>query len=199
MSGAPPPAGAVQQGDRLALIFQELLTAVVRVRAGRQHVPDAGVFRAQVLEAVRLAEEQAQRKGYSAQQARYAVFAIVAFLDETVLNSPDPVFRDWARRPLGQEMFQRHEAGETFFQHVRTLLMGDDSQATADVLEIYQLCLLLGYRGRYGFGREGELRAIEDRIGEKLQRIRLVLFLIYRAFLSAGIAGLAASVAGRAA
>jgi type VI protein secretion system component VasF len=34
------------------------------------------------------------------------------------------------------------------------------------------LCLLLGYRGRYGAGNEGNLRAIQDRVNEKIQRIR---------------------------
>jgi type VI secretion system protein ImpK len=37
---------------------------------------------------------------------------------------------------------------------------------------VHQLCLLLGYRGRYGSDREGDVRAIIDRISEKLRRIR---------------------------
>ena len=172
MTVASPEAGPTPYADRLALLLQELLTAVVRIRAGREQVPKLEAFRAQVLEAIGLARDSARRKGYSEEQTETAVFAVVAFLDEAVLNSSNPVFRDWPRRPLQEELFKGHVAGETFFQYVRDLLMGDNSQPTADLLEVYQLCLLLGYRGRYGAGNEGNLRAIQDRINEKIQRIR---------------------------
>ncbi len=158
--------------NRLSLVFQELLTAIVRIRAGRQQVPNADAFRARSLELLRQAEEDARRRGYSGDDARLGVFAVVAFLDESVLHSADPVFRDWPRRPVQEELFKGHVAGETFFQNIRGLLTADDSPRIADLLEVYQLCLLLGYRGRYGPGREGELRGIADRIAEKIRRVR---------------------------
>ena len=158
--------------NRLSLVFQELLTAIVRIRARRQQVPNADAFRARSLELLRQAEEDARRRGYSGDDASLGVFAVVAFLDESVLHSADPIFRDWARRPIQEEMFKGHVAGEKFFQNIRGLLTADDSPRTADLLEVYQLCLLLGYRGRYGPGREGELRAIADRISEKIRRVR---------------------------
>ena len=158
--------------NRPAQVLQELLTAIVRIRAGRQQLPNAEAFRGRCLELLRQAEADARRRGSSGADARLAVFAVVAFLDESVLNSSNPIFRDWPRRPLQEELFKGHVAGETFFQNIRDLLLADDSPRTADLLEIYQLCLLLGYLGRYGPGREGELRAVEDRIAEKLARIR---------------------------
>jgi type VI secretion system protein ImpK len=156
----------------MAVLMQEILTAIVRIRAGREQVPNLDGFRAQVLEALGAAREQARRKGYSEEQTRYAVFAAVAFLDEAVLSSANPVLAGWRGRPLQEELFKGHVAGETFFQSVRDLLTGDNAQRTADLLEVYQLCLLLGYRGRYGAGREGDLHAIQDRISEKIVRIR---------------------------
>lgn len=172
MTGAPPETSPTPYLDRMAVLMQELLTAVVRIRAGREQVPNLDGFRAHVLEALGAAREQSRRKGYSEEQTRYAVFALVAFLDEAVLSSANPVLAGWRGRPLQEELFKGHVAGETFFQYVRDLLTGDNSQRTADLLEVYQLCLLLGYRGRYGAGREGDLHAIQDRIGEKIVRIR---------------------------
>lgn len=172
MTGAPPDTSPTPHLDRIAVLMQELLTAVVRIRAGREQVPNLDGFRAHVLGALGAAQEQARRKGYSEEQTRYAVFSVVAFLDEAVLSSANPVLAGWRGRPLQEELFKGHVAGETFFQYVRDLLTGDNSQRTADLLEVYQLCLLLGYRGRYGAGGEGNLRAIQDRIGEKIVRIR---------------------------
>jgi type VI secretion system protein ImpK len=172
MTGAPPETSPTPYLDRMAVLMQELLTAVVRIRAGREQVPNLDAFRAHVLEALGAARDQARRKGYSEEQTRYAVFAVVAFLDEAVLSSANPVLAGWRGRPLQEELFKGHVAGETFFQYVRDLLTGDNSQRTSDLLEVYQLCLLLGYRGRYGAGREGDLHAVQDRIGEKIVRIR---------------------------
>jgi len=172
MTGAPAETNPVPHLDRIALLFQELLTVVVRIRADREQVPHLNSFRSQALEVLAAARARARRRGYSEEQTQYAVFAVVAFLDETVLSSSNPVLAGWRGRPLQEELFKGHVAGETFFQYVRDLLMGDNSQQTADLLELYQLCLLLGYRGRYGSGGEGSLRAIQDRIAEKTLRIR---------------------------
>ena len=42
----------------------------------------------------------------------------------------------------------------------------------ADVLELHELCLLLGFRGRYGAGDRGALHSIAAQINERIRRIR---------------------------
>ena len=170
MAGAEKPAEA--RSENLALLFQEILTAVVRIRAGRESVSDPESFRAQLRGALGAADAESRRRGYSADEARLSVLAVVAFVDESVLNSANPIFRDWPRRPLQEELFGGHVAGETFFQNLKYLLTQNDAGRIADVLEVYLLCLLLGYRGRYSAGREGDLQAVGDRIAEKIRRIR---------------------------
>jgi type VI secretion system protein ImpK len=163
---------AAARPDNLALIFQEFLTVVVRLRAGRQSVANAATFRAQVKEALRMAGDAARKAGYSSEHVRLAILAVVALLDETVLNSNHPIFQDWPRRPLQEELFGGHVAGETFYSNLRGLLTGDDAPDVVDVLEIYELCLLLGYQGRYSAGGEGDLEAIRARMAEKIARVR---------------------------
>jgi type VI secretion system protein ImpK len=99
-----------------------------------------------------------------------AIFALVAFLDESALSSRNPVFADWARLPLQTELFHHHDAGEIFFQELNATLARDDSTQTADMLEVYYLCLLLGFKGRYSAG--GDLRSIMAGIQEKIRRVR---------------------------
>jgi len=42
----------------------------------------------------------------------------------------------------------------------------------ADVLEVYLLCLLLGFQGRYSGGKKGELEAITDSVRMRIEYIR---------------------------
>jgi type VI secretion system protein ImpK len=158
--------------DGLAILLQETLTATVRLRSGRQHVADAQSFRAQLREALRIAEQQAGSAGYSAGGFSLAAFAVVAFLDESILNLQNPVFAGWPGKPLQDELFGGHVAGETFFENLSRLLAQPDSPELADVLEVYQLCMLLGYRGRHAMGTQGELSASVAAVREKMRRIR---------------------------
>jgi type VI secretion system protein ImpK len=104
---------------------------------------------------------------------RVGTFAIVAFLDESILNSQNAAFTDWQRKPLQEELFGVHVAGEIFFRNVERLLGRPDSEPLADLLEVHQLCMLLGFRGRYSAsGTAGEVRSILQQIEEKIRRIR---------------------------
>jgi type VI secretion system protein ImpK len=152
--------------------LQEVLTAIVRLRSNRQAVSDANSFRIHMREALKSADQEARKRNYSADAIQLAIFAVVAFLDESILNSRNPLFADWPRKPLQEELFGTHMAGEVFFQNLQKLLGHTDSPDLADLLEVYYLCVLLGFGGRYSMGNKGDLRAIMDAVGEKIRRIR---------------------------
>ncbi len=165
------PVGGRRQ-ENMALVFQEILTAVARLRSNRQAVSDAEAFRGHMRNALKTAESEAIRRGYSAEDVRQAQFAVVGFLDESALNSNSPAFADWARRPMQEEMFGGHFAGEIFFQNLESLMGRRESPELADLLEIYHLCLLLGYEGRYRISGRESLRPITEGVGDKIRRIR---------------------------
>jgi type VI secretion system protein ImpK len=171
-SQQPPQQPSHRRRDNLALVYQNVLTVIARLRAKRQSIADAGAFRTQFRGALRQAEKEGISKLYPQDDVRLATFAIVAFLDESILTSNEPVFSDWSRMPMQEEIFGHSEAGEVFFQHVDQLLRRGDSHASADVLEIYSLCILLGYRGKYGLGDRSSSRGVLDSIAEKIRRIR---------------------------
>ena len=166
------PAAGGRRPENLALFFQEVLTAIERLRANRQSVTDAQAFRQHNREVLRTAANQAAGAGYDPEDVKSATFAVVAFLDESVLNSQNPIFSDWLRKPLQEELFGTHVAGEVFYQNLQKLLTRPDSADLADVLEVYFLCLLLGFGGRYGGGNRGELKQVLDATAEKIRRIR---------------------------
>lgn len=169
---ASSQSAVARRRENLALVFQEILTVSGRLRTGRQTVADAATFRYNILEGLKSADQQARAQGYNGEDIKLAVFAVVAFVDESVLNARNPIFADWPRRPLQEELFGHHVAGEIFFQNLKDLLGRSDSQDLADVLETYHLCLLLGFAGRYSLGARGELKAIIDATADKIRRIR---------------------------
>lgn len=167
---AAPGEGASRRGQ-LALSLQEAFTTIARLRANRQVAADAESFRAGIKQVLSAAEAEARQAGYGGDDVRLALFAVIAFLDETVLNSGQPMFADWPRRPLQEEVFGVHMAGELFFQYLQQLLQRQDSEDLADVLEVFELCLLLGFKGRYSATRGGELQLLAAQVSEKIERV----------------------------
>src|SRR5918999_6546832 len=177
-SVAPTPAsvgahdGASPRRGQLALTLQEAFTAIVRLRSNRQVAANVEAFRAQMKHVLAAAEQEARRIGYAGDDVRYALFALIAFIDESVLNSPHPMFAGWGRRPLQEEVFGGSTAGELFFQYPQQLPGRQDSEDLADVLEVYQLCLLLAFKGRYSVTHGSELQVIAGHVAQKIERAR---------------------------
>jgi type VI secretion system protein ImpK len=169
---AMPPSGSRGRRGQLALSVQEFLTAATRMRTGQQIPADTEAFRAHLRRLVRTVDEDGRRAGYASPDTRYALYAVIAFLDETVLNAGHAGFDGWAMRPLQEEIFGKQVAGEAFFQYLNQLLARDDSEDVADVLEVYLLCLLLGFRGRYVTATPDVVNGVIDRVRARVERIR---------------------------
>jgi type VI secretion system protein ImpK len=171
---SPPRATApsTQPAGLLALTLQEAFTVTIRLRANRQVATDADSFRIHIKQLLASADHEARRLGYSGEYVRLAVYAYIAFLDESILNSQQAMFAAWPRQPLQEEVFGDHIAGETFFRHLEDLLSQQDSPELADVLEVFQLCMLLGFRGRYAMGDPSGLQSRITAVQQKILRIR---------------------------
>jgi type VI secretion system protein ImpK len=154
------------------LAFEELLTAIVRLRSNRQSVSDAEAFKTRVRTALHMAMRDGAARGYAPEDVSMAGYAVVAFLDESILNLRSPVFSSWSGQSLQQELSQKHLAGEAFFEYLQQLMGRRDSEELADVIEVFYLCLLLGYRGRYGLAGTGEISAILQAVYSKIVRSR---------------------------
>ena len=78
------------------------------------------------------------------EQAKYA---LAAFIDETVINSENDCREAWIANPLAVTFFNDSLAGENFFKRLEALL--PDLKRNLEILEVYYLCLALGFQGRY--------------------------------------------------
>jgi len=162
----------VQRRGKLAVLLQEAFTASTRLRTNRMGAVDAASFRNNVKQSLTTADREARQLGYAGETVRLAVYALIVHIDECVLNSGNPAFQGWHGKPLQEEVFGDHRGGELFFENLRSLLTQPDTEELADLLEVYYLCLLLGFQGRYGGEDRGALSAVSREASGKIQRIR---------------------------
>lgn len=158
--------------ETLPLLYQGMLTSIVRLQAGRQHITDSESFRKRMKSTMEEVDKIALAYGYDPSDVRDAKFAAVAFLDEVVLNSSDPAHNDWQGRTLQEELFGQSDAGVVFFEKLEQFGQRRSSHALADVLEVYLSCILLGFHGRYaGPGKYG-LDSWTTRLMKRIEDIR---------------------------
>ncbi|HTZ58687.1 MAG TPA: DotU family type IV/VI secretion system protein [Acidobacteriaceae bacterium] len=166
MNESPP------RTQNLASCYENSITTILRLGAQQQALQNAQVFRGNIRAALKAAMEQARALGYSSEMIQLSFAAVVSFLDESVLILQSPTFADWSQRTLQEELFGHNRMGEVFFENLRGLLSRPETQEGVDCLEVYLLCLLLGYRGRYAFGGGGDIEMFIRQMREKIARFR---------------------------
>jgi len=170
--GVKEPVEGSHSHENLALLYQGLLTGIVRLQSQRQQISDGESFRRRTKATLQEVEQVAVAAGYDSRDVKDTHFAVVAFLDSVVLHSKDPIRAEWERKTLQEEMFGKSEAGVVFFEKLEHFRSRRDSEQLADILEVYLLCLLLGFEGRYSGGPSGDLDGITQRVRMRIQDIR---------------------------
>src|SRR5690606_27015232 len=74
--------------------------------------------------------------------------------------------------PFQYKYFGVHLAGEGFFERLEALR--SDVKGNLDVLEIYHLCLALGFEGKFRLEHRDQLRYIANTLGQDIARYRKV-------------------------
>lgn len=174
LGAAPAKSAGSDTGSlrqTLALLYQEFLTAVVRVQAGERNV-DQLTFRQAAVRALRDAEKKAASLHYDLTDVKKASLAVVALLDEVALASSAFQREQWAQLPLALELFQEPRAGQIVFEDLDELLRTPgESRRKTDLLELYLTVLILGFEGKHA-GMRAEIRTFIDRIRERTASTR---------------------------
>jgi type VI secretion system protein ImpK len=153
-------------------LYQGLLTGIVRLQTERQRITNGESFRKRTKATLHEVEQVALSSGYDGLDIRDTHFAVVALLDSVVLHSNDPVRTDWEWKTLQEELFGQTDAGMVFFEKLERFRTQQDSPRLADILEVYLLCLLLGFEGRYSGPLRAELDSITEVISRRIDEIR---------------------------
>jgi type VI secretion system protein ImpK len=158
------------QPRTLKTLSRDFISMVLMVRRG-QEAESVESFLDRVDQWLREFEEKARAGNYSAEALKDAQYALCAFLDESVLKSGKGNIRDHVELdPFQYRYFGVHLAGEGFYDRLDALRT--DVRANVDVLEVYHLCLALGFEGKYSFERRDQLRYIANTLGQDIARFR---------------------------
>jgi type VI secretion system protein ImpK len=96
--------------------------------------------------------------GFIREDLEKAKFALVVFLDEIILDSQWASRESWRDNPLQLALFGERGGGSRFFTELDTLRSAGAQKR--DVLEIYHLCLTLGFQGKFRISGKSQLDAI---------------------------------------
>lgn len=135
----PPPGGRLSAAAVELLLAAELFPLSPGVR-------DLGALQARLDEDVRVFQQRAASLDLDPEVIDTARYALCALLDETLLASP------WGARGWGHFSLLRRYYGESFgggrvFRELETLLEAETP--STELIELFHLCLTLGFRGRF--------------------------------------------------
>ena len=111
-------------------------------------------------------ENSARKINASADDIFDAKYAFCATVDETILASNSPVKSLWERKPLQLVLFGDQLAGQHFFDKLEALRSQGASRIQA--LEIFHMCLLLGFQGMYMLEPSEKLHYLTARLGDEI-------------------------------
>jgi type VI secretion system protein ImpK len=144
---------------RLANAFEPLLLLCLRL-GNDEPFGEPGPLRRRLHGLLDRARREARAADADDAAVRAAAYAAVALVDETVQRSDWGQKDEWLARPLQRELFGRFDAGEEFFATLDRLRAALSDNA--GVLEVYYLCLTVGFEGRYRMeGDEARQRLID--------------------------------------
>jgi len=117
-------------------------------------------------------EQRAKEADVPGPMIEQAKYALVGFLDETILQSSWALRDVWAGSPLQLQYFNEFSAGEEFYNKLEGLRNSDDPKKL-DVLEVYYLCLALGFKGKYAdLKGMDKIKVLMEAIAKELRRAR---------------------------
>ena len=149
----------------LADISSESLMLILQLRATNDY-GDPSTLKSKAVEMFDGFEQNSRSLGIDNEKIRQAKFALVAFLDETIISSNWLRKDEWLSEPLQIKLFDTFNAGEEFFTNLHNLRQRASSNK--DVLEVYYLCLTLGFKGMYQLQSPEKLRRIVDDLNLEL-------------------------------
>jgi len=148
----------------------DLFLIVIRMREA-EDLGDPAALRKLIMYFLDLFEKNCKAIHIAEDSIQEAKYAIVAILDETVLSVPGACRDYWFTRPLQLDMFGDNIAGEEFYNKLQKLQLS--SEKKKDVLEVYYICLSLGFEGKYKISNAEERIAMIEELGRKLRRTRI--------------------------
>lgn len=158
----------LKNGRRLAEYFTPCFMLILQLRQGKDS-GDPGALRQRIKQLLARVEHSCSGAGYRDKEIEKALFALVAFLDETLISPAWPHQNAWRENPLQVELYKSFNAGEEFFNRLEQMLRRPAPEA--EVLEVYYLCMVLGFKGKYLLHQQEKLRVLISDTHKELRQV----------------------------
>jgi type VI secretion system protein ImpK len=166
---APPQGGARGASQNLVDLMYEGFYALFLLKNGcGPH--DKAAFIEHMTQFLGDVDRHAKTQGMQADDVIAAKYAFCAAIDEIILRSAYDVREAWETRPLQLRLFGDQLAGEHFFHRLEDLRAKGSVHLQA--LEVFHMCLLLGFQGRYALDGHDKLNYLTARLGDEIARMR---------------------------
>lgn len=168
---APVDLAAIGGMNPLVAAANPLLAVVPRIRTSASH-PDPAGLRESLLRQIAAFEQGARAKGVAPEAIVVARYALCTTIDEAVSHTPWGGTAEWARASLLVTLHREVGGGEKFFQLLNK--MAADPGANIDLLELFHVCLALGFEGRFRIidGGKAQLETVRERLAEMIRKQR---------------------------
>lgn len=153
-----------QNSNDLVTFAGPVFDLILRLKAGI--VKPSNDLRPKIASLLKEFEERALRYRYRESIIQVAKFGLASFVDETVLTNNFPLKEDWEKYPIQLEYFGEQLAGNKFYEKLEAMLRQID--VTADAVEVYYVCMLLGFKGRYAVYEHDKLLATMQKTADAL-------------------------------
>ena len=115
-------------------------------------------------------DRRAKQLGVPPEDVEAAKYAYCAAVDEIILRSDYTIREAWETRPLQLRIFGDQLAGEHFFEKLEELRARGIAHLQS--LEVFHLCLLMGFQGKYALDAPDKLNYMCSRLGDEIARMR---------------------------
>ena len=131
---------------------------------------DEATFSKKILKFLESFEHNAKKLGASAEDIDASKYAFCAAVDELILRSQFNIRTTWERQPLQLVVFGDHLAGEHFYTRLENLRA--KGAAHVQALEVFHMCLLLGFEGKYIIEGAEKLNYLTARLGDEIAHMK---------------------------
>ncbi|MDP2801277.1 MAG: type IVB secretion system protein IcmH/DotU, partial [Phreatobacter sp.] len=154
------------QEDTLAAAAGPLLLLAAKLRESVENA-DVAALRREIVDQARRFEERAVRFGARAGDISAARYVLCSMLDELVMSTPWGSRSNWSANSLLNQFHNETWGGEKVFE-ILERVKGEPSKYIA-LLKLIDLCLLLGFEGKFRVIDGGRERL--DELREELGRL----------------------------
>jgi type VI secretion system protein ImpK len=142
-------------------VFQYVIDLQQRLEEGEN--PSLESERKQITELLAEADQKAGSLGQLAHDYDLARHALVYWIDEVLINSAWRSALEWRQRILEWELYGERLRADRFYEKAHEA----EALASTDALEVFYLCVALGFRGRQ-VDSPAELRQWTQRVYNRI-------------------------------